>query len=307
MTARTKKKIKTAAKVDVYQVVTDRILEALEAGYVPWHRPWKTRTDGPLSLSTRRPYRGVNVFLLHYTAHAKGYASPWWGTYRQIAERGGQVRKGEKATTIVYWRMIEKKDAVENVVERIPLLRVFHVFNVDQCDGEMRIPKVDDSPLADHEPLDVCQAITTRYLALNGPTLDHGGNRASYSPTRDAVRMPLIGQFESPEAYHATLFHELVHSTGHSSRFARPSLVEPTPFGTPDYSREELVAEMGAAFLCGEAGIDVNYPQHAAYLDSWMKALRDDAKLLVQAAGAAQKAADLIVGPREEITEEEED
>lgn len=306
MTSKTKSKVRSAAKVDAYQVVTDRICEALEAGYVPWHKPWRDLTDGPRSLSSRKPYRGINVWVLTATAFANGYTSRWWGTYEQMKGRGGQVRKGEKATTIVFWRIIEKKDATGKVIDRIFLLRDFKVFNVDQCDGEMKLPTVDETALADHEPIEVCDAIVERFLADGGPRLDHAGDRAFYSPGADRVQMPLVGAFESIERYYGTLFHELVHATGAEKRLNRKTLTDAKSFGDESYSAEELVAEMGAAFLCGESGIDVPVVQHAAYIASWLRKFRDDPKLLVQAAGGAQRAADLILDRKFESSNDEE-
>lgn len=297
VTKTTKGRIKKAAKVDVYQLVTDRIVESLEAGVVPWHQPWKNvgGANGPRSLSSLKPYRGVNVWVLVATALAKGYGSQWWGTYRQISERRGQVRAGEKGTPVVFWKFIEKKDADGKVVERIPFLRHFTVFNADQAD-DVTVPATDEVVLAEHETIGVCETLADRYVAFGGPGLNYGGDRACYSPSLDQVRIPLLGQFETPELYYGTLFHEFVHSTGHSSRLNRTELVEMKVFGDEDYSREELVAEMGAAFVCGAAGIDVNVQHHAAYIDNWLAKFRGDSKMLVQAAGAAQRAADLIVG-----------
>jgi antirestriction protein ArdC len=280
----------SAEKVDAYQLVTDRIVAALEAGHVPWHRPWANVDDRPRSLSTGKTYKGINVFILTATAMAAGYDSPWWGTFKQIQERGGMVRKGEKGTPVVFWKFIEKKDPLTDEIKKIPFLRYFTVFNASQAD-DLVVPTSSPDPYAE---LKTASQIVSRYV--DGPKVVHTGNRACYSPWFDRVMMPKSGQFEDVEAYYSTLFHELVHSTGHESRLARKSLVTPTPFGDPDYSREELVAEMGAAFLNAEAGIPPNYPQHVGYIAHWIEALKGDSKLLVQAAGAAQKAADRILG-----------
>ena len=285
---------------DVYANVTDSIIEALENGNVPWHKPWKDVGGKPTSLATGKPYRGINVFLLMVTAMSKGYTSPYWATFKQVRDRGGSVRKGQKGTQVILWKPVKAKEAKPGEDQKgdYLLLRHFYVFNADQCDG-IELPE--SEPLADHDPIVTAQEIADRFIgALNGPQLGHGGDRAFYSPARDHVQMPLLGAFESAEAYHSTLFHELAHSTGHASRLARTSLVEPAPFGTPDYSREELVAEMASAFLCGEAGIEVNVAQHAGYIASWLKALQDDKKLIVQAAAAAQKATDAVLGTTKE-------
>jgi antirestriction protein ArdC len=281
-------------KADAYEVVTRRIIEALEQGVVPWHKPWKNvRGVGPTSMSTGKEYRGINVWILAVEQMLKGYSSPYWLTFKQAKERGGSVRKGEEGTQIVLWKPFKKKvekDGQERE-ERFLMLRYFTVFNVDQCDG-IEAPAIEEIP--ERDPIETAEAIVQSYVGR--PEVKHGGNRAYYSPALDYIQMPKTGQFHDAEGYYATLFHELAHSTGHESRLARKSLISPTPFGTPDYSREELVAELAAAFVCGEAGIPVNVEQSAAYLQSWLKVLKDDRKMLVQAAAQAQKAADLMQG-----------
>lgn len=290
------------AKQDAYQLVTDRIIEALEAGIVPWHKPWRAiGGDAPQSLSTGKPYQGVNVWTLAATQMLRGYDSPWWVTFKQAKERGGSVRKGEKGTPVVFWKFLEKTDPVSGEVNgKFPLLRYFTVFNVEQCDG---IAAPATEPLPVRNPIEACETIARGYV--DGPTLNHGGNRACYSPALDLVQMPRIEAFDTSEHYYGTLFHELAHSTGHTDRLARKSLVHPAPFGSEDYSKEELIAEMAAAFLCGEACIEVNVTHHASYIGSWLKSLKNDPKLVIQAAAAATKAAKLILGEPAERAEED--
>lgn len=283
----------THQKTDPYKVVTQRITAALKEGIVPWHQPWRS-TGGPLSLSTKQPYRGINVWTLTATSMLYGYESPWWVTFKGAKDRGGSVRKGEKGTPVVFWKFVErpsKDDPTE--ITRIPFLRYFTVFNTEQVD-DLEVPEIEQ--LADHEEIADAQEIIDNYIADAGPKYGHGGDRAFYRPSTDKVTMPKLAQFESADAYYSVAFHELGHSTGHKSRLDRKGITEIKPFGTEDYSREELVAEMTSAFVGSEAGIDVYYPQHAAYLASWMRNLGDDPKLVVHAAGAAQKAADLILG-----------
>ena len=327
------KRTAEAAKPDVYQAVTDRILAALDEGIVPWHKPWKSiGRGGPASLASGKEYRGINVFILTLEAFQRGYSSRYWVTFKQAKQaavaaaraagreiveetngRGktnyyevvdgervfftGGVRKGETGTKIILWKPIPKTVEVDGERERRDylLMREFTVFNVEQCDG-LNVP--DESvDLADHDTIADCEAVSDGYrIKRNGPALRHGGDRAYYSPGLDAVQMPQLGQFDSAETYYAVLFHEYAHSTGHEQRLGRKTLVEPAPFGSEDYSREELVAEMTAAFVCGAVGVDVNVPQSAAYIASWKKHLADDRKAVVQAAAAAQKAADLILG-----------
>ena len=281
-------------KADSYNVVTDRIIEALEAGIIPWRKPWKSVAgEGPMSLSTGRPYRGINVWILSVTAQLRGYSSPYWTTFKQAKERGGSVRKGEKGTQVVLWKPFTKeteKDGQKRE-ERFLMLRHFTVFNLDQCDG-VEAPK--SEPLPERDPIERAEEIVVGFMP--GPSIGHGGNSAHYSPALDHVQMPKRGQFTTSEHYYGTLFHELAHSTGHESRLKRDTLLDPRPFGSEDYSKEELVAEMAAAFLCGEAGIEPNIEHHAGYIASWLAALKDDRKLLVSAAAKAQKASDLILG-----------
>ena len=276
-------------KDDVYGAVTDRIIAALESGTVPWRKPWSTR-GGPVSLSTGKPYRGINIFLLGL----QGYGDPRWGTYRAIANAGGQVSRGEKGTHIILWKPArftpKPGDDGEDSDERsYLLLRQYVVFNAEQADGLPELP-----PLTEHEhtPIQRADAIVDGWTS--GPPIMHGYDGASYSPSADLVRMPDPDAFDSSEDYYATLFHELTHATGHESRLAR---LEPALFGTDPYAREELVAELGSAMLSGLAGLAIAAGENsAAYIAGWLQRLKDDRKLVVNAAAAAQRAADLIVG-----------
>lgn len=265
----------------VYSVVTDRIIAALESGTVPWRMPW---VGGyPYSLRSGKPYRGINPLLLSLA----GFGDPRWGTYRAVKEAGGQVRRGEKSTTIVLWKPASRKEQREGeeVESRYMLLRLYSVFNAEQCSG---LPELQ---LAfENDPIERAEEIVSGYIG--GPGILFGGGQASYEPYKDLVRCPEIGNFRKVEGYYSTLYHELIHSTGHESRLKR---IEPALFGTEPYAQEELVAEMGAAMLCGMAGID-NLDQNAAYLEGWLHRLRDDPKLVVKAGAQAQKAADLILG-----------
>lgn len=266
-------------KQDVYQSVTDRILAELEKGVVPWRQPW---VGGyPINVRTGRPYRGVNVFLLGLAP----YGDPRWGTYKAIKEAGGQVREREQGTRIILWKPVTKKRTAEGETdETYRLLRIYSVFNAEQADG---LPAFQTE--YENEPIERAQQVVDGY---QGPGVLYGGDRAYYSPPKDLVRCPELGQFTSAEAFYGTLFHELVHSTGHEKRLAR---IEPALFGSDPYAREELVAEMGAAMLCGMAGID-NHDESASYVGGWLKRLENDRKFVVQAAQLAQRACDLILG-----------
>lgn len=290
---------------DTYADVTARVLAALEEGTVMWQKPWHATGDAaPVNIDTDKKYRGINVFLLAFTAMEKGYGSNRWGTYKQIGERGGQVRKGEKSTEVVFWKILDKTEEVngETVAKKIPMLRTYNVFNEDQADWNAETDRRRPVPVrAQVDPVEAAESVVAQYLSLaGGPSLRHGGDRAFYSATYDFVQLPHLGDFDSVDAYYSTKYHELVHSTGHTSRLGRDGIAEGTfgKFGDPVYSKEELVAEMGAAMLCGIAGIDqaATIPATAAYLAHWRDALKGDNKLIVQAAAAAQKAVDLIVG-----------
>ena len=283
--------------LDIYQIVTDKIIESLNQGVVPWQKPWNPEVGLPRSLSTKKAYRGLNIFLLGLSAQINGYSSPWWGTYKQIEARGGQVRKGEKSTLVIFWKRLEKEEvrddgSIKN--NSFMMLRYFNVFNASQCD-ELEVPAIKgESKLTPHEG---AQEIVRTYLSSkNHPEIVKEGTEASYSPSRDCITMPVRTSFRNTESYYGTLFHEMTHSTGHSSRLNREGVVENHKFGDELYSAEELVAEMGAAMLCGVAGINWNVENSAAYIGSWLKALKGDQKLVVKAAGLAQKAADLIQG-----------
>lgn len=281
------------AKQDPYAKVTDSIIEALEAGTVPWSRPW--RSAMPRSMATGKHYRGVNVITLGMLSD---HASPWWGTYRQIGERGGQVRKGERASVAVYWKIIRKRDAETGEEKTIPLLRTFSLFNLDQADWPDGIPSAFVPEVVEVvEPSTAAEAILADYYDA-GPGIDHVGEAAHYSPRRDVVTIPPRDLFRSTDAYYRTLFHETVHSTGHPSRLARPGIVDLDGFGSHQYSREELIAEVGAAMLAAETGIETSegLDQSAAYIDSWLRVLRGDSKLIVAAASEAAKAVDAIRG-----------
>jgi antirestriction protein ArdC len=284
---------------DLYQAVTDQIVAMLDAGVVPWRSPILGRGSAghPKNLESGKPYRGVNVFLLAFTAYAKGYNSSYWLTFNQTKQRGGTVKKGEKSTMVVFWKLYDTKDRKTGEDTTVPVLRYYNAFNVSQCEGIKAPDAVPYEPI-DFTPIETAEAIRAGYVGT--PTIEHGGSQAFYRPLTDSVQMPEATRFATPEEYYSTLFHEFAHSTGHSSRLDRGLDIELTPFGTADYGKEELVAEMAAAFLCGQAGISPRViGNQAAYLAGWLKRIKEDKKLVTVAAGAAQKAADWIGGARE--------
>jgi antirestriction protein ArdC len=282
---------------DIEAEVTARMISALERGTVPWQRPWTSSGMMPTSAATGKPYRGVNVWLTSLAADERGYSSPYWLTYRQAEELGGSVRKGEKGTLVVFWKLLAVKDETEpDGVKRVPLLRHYFVFNLDQCDG-VTLPARFQT--REREPVEVGAAmrgILEGYV--DGPTVRHAlGERAYYSPSDDRITLPLLEQFATTEGFASTALHELTHSTGHASRLDRFNRNgAPQHFGDERYAREELVAEMGAAMLAAVHGIETSFENSAAYVASWLRALKDDASLVIRASQQAQRAADRIDG-----------
>jgi antirestriction protein ArdC len=285
---------------NVYEIITERIINQLEAGVTPWRKPWKT--EMPMNLVSGKPYRGINPFLLA----PLGYGSRYFLTYRQAEKLGGNVRKGEKSSIVTFWnigqeKIIKSADGSERKSKPI-LLRYYNVFNVEQCDGldDLGLGKVP----ARVPDIDQCERIIANMP--NRPAMAQLA-QASYRPSTDTVSMPSRTAFDSSEAFYSTLFHELTHSTGHASRVGRDGIEKVELFGSESYSKEELIAELGAAMLCGITGIEPATIQNSAsYLQSWIKVLKGDAKLIVQAASAAQKASDYILGTTaksEEVSE----
>jgi antirestriction protein ArdC len=297
--AQQSKKQTTKPKRDIYQEVTDRIVAMMEAGTPPWRQPIKRPAGGdgtPRSLASGKPYRGINVFLLAMTGWAHGYESSYWATFNQVKGQNGMIRKGEKSTLVVFWKQAAMTDKETGEELSIPVLRHYNVFNVEQCEGVVAPDQVDaGAETFVFEPIASAARIVEDYD--DRPTIEHGGMMAAYYPGSDLVKIAQPERFESRESYYATLFHELVHSTGHEKRLKRGLGERLAPFGSPDYSKEELVAELGSAFLCAACGISPpTIEQAAAYLDGWTRALKGDKRLVIQAAGQGQRAADHIRG-----------
>jgi len=277
----------------VYDIINQRITDLLEQGTIPWHKPWNASSNYPKNLVSKKEYRGINVWL---TA-CQNYESPYWLTYKQATDLGGYIKRGMKSTPVIYFQLLDKKDALTaggdtSTTEKIPLFRYFSVFNYCQTEG-VTAPDPEENNI-DHQPLPLPEQVF-KNMPLR-PELKFGGNRAYYSPTLDYVQLPHLSSFETPEEYYNTLFHEITHATGHVSRLARKSILEPSYFGSHEYSKEELVAEMGAAFLSGYCGTEHRTLENsAAYIQGWLKSLRNDRTLLIHAAAQAQKAADFIL------------
>jgi antirestriction protein ArdC len=299
---------RTSQRQTVHEVITAKMVGLLERGTVPWRSGWtRSPVGAPRSASTGKVYRGINHFLLAVAAQAAGYTRSSWVTFRQAKELGGSVRKGEKGLPCIFWRVLDggspsdeqEADAADDSDARSSgrrrfVIRYYTVFNVQQCEG-LPAHLVDTSTTPARAILP-CDAIVSGYQA--GPTIEHGFNRACYSPINDNVSMPSATVFDTAEHYYATLYHELTHSSGHPDRLGRfPSSGILPPFGSPDYSREELVAEMGSALLCAEAGIScATLENQAAYVAGWLKVLEQDSRAVIFAAAQAQRAVDRILG-----------
>ena len=271
-----------------YEAVTFRILEALQKGVVPWRKPWQVGSAWPINGFSGREYRGINLFLLSCTK----FQDHRWLTFRQARELGGYVKAGENSSIAVFWKRwnVEKE---EEPKKTIPLLKHYHVFNVEQCE-DIKIPPLNQKPL---RPKNVrIKAAQDLICAMpDGPEIDENCTSAWYRPKVDLIGIPPFETFKSADAFYATLFHELGHATGHEKRLKRAGVMEETKFGSQSYGLEELVAELTSAFCCAMVGLDNSViDDAAAYIDGWLKVLKGNPKAIVTAASQAQKAADLI-------------
>jgi len=285
----------------VYQIITERIISLLEKNVIPWQVPWTINNQPVQNLITRKAYRGINVFLLS----SLRYASPFFVSFKQTQDLGGNVKRGEKACPVIYFKSLEVQNKETGKKEHVPVLRYYSVFSVTQCEN-IKIPVI-DQPLREHSPIEAAEKIVSSMPKR--PEIKDGMSQAYYSPASDLVAMPSANTFKASEDYYATLFHELTHSTGHESRLNRKGVAGSdgnwSAFGSNPYAREELIAEMGAAFLCGESGIvERTIANSSAYIASWVQKLREDSKILINASAQAQRAADWILGKYQgQITE----
>ena len=288
----------TTEKRDVYTIVTDRIIELLKQGTIPWKKPW-VEAGIPQNLISRRVYRGLNVMLLA----SLGYEQNYFLTYSQIKELGASVKKDEKSYPVVYWNWVEPKQEEGEILntKKYPFLRYYNVYNVAQCTDipPEKIPVVTRQT----HPIAACEHIIESMPTK--PKITQKENKAYYNPLLDFINMPKMGTFTSDESYYATLFHELIHSTGHLTRLNRKGLLEMTEFGSQPYSFEELVAEIGACYLESLTGIaEKQIDNNAAYISGWLEKLENDDHFIVLASSQAQKAVDYILGQQFEVKEE---
>jgi antirestriction protein ArdC len=278
------------AKIDIYQDVTDKIVAALETGTAPWLRPWKSgigTANVPHNAVTGRAYNGINWIVLSCAP----YASTGWLTYKQAQELGGNVRKGEKGTHIVFWSFPKIRDEETGKDKVIPFAKPYTVFNIDQCEG------IDAAKLKTFTPAITGETPINDIAARHNVRLNHGGDKAFFSPMSDSIGMPSADAFKSPAHYASTLAHELVHWTGHESRLARTFGKR---FGDDAYAFEELVAEIGSAFVCATTGIALDGLQHSDYVGSWLKVLKADKRAIFTASSQAKKAAEFLTAQEAE-------
>ena len=294
----------TASKIDLYQLVTDQIINSLEQGVIPWQRPWAV-AGVPMNLLSKRQYRGINLWLLLLLNYERNFFLTW----DQIKASGGSVMGGEKGHIVVFWKQLPKK-TVEDQSDRqkqVPMLRYYKVFNIAQCRDipEHLIPKADET-IKEFIPKMECESIIQ--TMTDAPVIEHKEQKAYYNILTDVINMPKKKSFKSVDSYYSTLFHELVHSTGAEKRLGRKTLTDMVPFGTPSYAMEELVAEMGSAYLSRFAGILPNEIENTvAYLDNWLGVFKKDKRFLITAAGQAQRAVDMVLSSKEEESKEEVD
>lgn len=270
---------------DIYKTITDRIIAALEQGDIPWNRPW-VAAGAAVKHASGEPYSLLNQLLLNRPGE--------YLTFKQIQQEGGKVRKGEKASMVVFWKWVEKKEEDSEEIKKIPFLKYYNVFHVDQCEGIKPKHTAENPNVVEADAN--AENLIAEYVARTGLSVVHEqGDKAYYSPARDVVVLPKAEQFKSTAEYYSTAFHELVHSTGHESRLNRIAHV--AAFGSEDYSKEELVAEIGSATLVNHVGLetDGSFRNSAAYVQNWLKVLKNDKRLIVSAAGKAEKAVNFIL------------
>lgn len=289
-------------KQDNYELITNAVLAQMQTAGANWVNPFNRKGEAgrPTNIVSKKAYRGINTLLLTWTP----FASQHWGTYKQWADKGCQVRKGSKSTRIIFWQFIEKVEQ-DGTKKTIPMLRTYSVFNREQVDGTWA-ESLDAAPQAQSE-VQVIEAADKFFQATGASIRYSNQGRAFYSPSEDFIHMPNREVFEATptstatECFYSTQAHEVIHWTGHKSRLDRLKL---TGFGSEEYAFEELVAELGAAILCGTLGISTSpRPDHAQYLNSWMKALKNDKRMFVKAAGLAGKAVDFLTRAEDEQEE----
>lgn len=266
----------------IYEMVTEQIIEKLEQGTIPWQKPFLN--SSAVNWKTQKEYRGINTLLLSAGEYA---------TFNQIKEAGGKVKKGEKSSIVVFWKMLDIENKDTGIEEQIPMLRYYRVFKVGEQTENIEPKRKTES--FSHNSIETAEAIIKNFK--NKPKITFADEGAYYQPTLDFVNVPPKSSFPKIHDYYSVIFHELVHSTGHEKRLNREGIAKFDKFGSVKYSKEELIAEIGASMLCGVAGIeDRTLDNSASYIKSWLSALNNDNTLIIKASQQAQKASDFMQG-----------
>ena len=272
--------------MDIYGEITSRIITEMENGVIPWQKPW-VASGSCVSYATGKPYSLLNQMLLGRPGE--------YATFKQVQQAGGYVRKGAKAQMVVFWKWIEQEDEETGEKKEIPLLRYYNVFHIDQCEG---LKAKHSKPLPNTANANqAAERIICDYLKASGVKMEHQeGDRAFYRPSTDSITLPHMAQFSATAEYYSTAFHELTHSTGHAKRLNR--LDSTAYFGSEAYSKEELIAEIGASALVNVAGLETakSFRNSTAYIQNWLSVLRNDKRFIVSASGKAEKAVHMILG-----------
>lgn len=275
----------------IYEIVTNKILTKLEEGTAPWHKSWSAQT--PMNFFTGKEYRGINTLLL------SDFEDPRFMTFNQVKTLKGSIKKGAKSEIVVFWTKAENKKANQEINEEDEddllnskkfVLKYFNVFNAKDIEG-IDFPALETN---NNDTIKTAQEAADNYLNQIS-SFSHGGGKAYYAPSTDHIQMPALNSFDSSEEYYSALFHEIAHSTGHASRLNRKGITELSKFGSHSYSYEELIAEMSSAFICSFVNIKNTIDNSAAYIQGWSKVLKENKKMIIQAASQAQKVADYVL------------
>lgn len=285
-------------KFNIYEEITNRIINQLESGVIPWHKPWSGITNGAYNRISKKPYSLLNQMLLQHDGE--------YATYKQWSELGGKVRKGEKSEIVVFWKILNVEELKDGKVEKksIPLLKYINVFHVSQVDGVE--PKT--TKPVEHKSIEEAETIKNEYAKRENLVIKEiVSNDAFYSPVKDYIQVPCKEQYKDILEFYSTLFHEMIHSTGHKDRLKRLDCsLKFASFGSEDYSKEELIAEIGSAFLMNHIGIESNktFKNSTAYIQSWLRVLKNDNRFIVNASSKAEKAMKYILGTEENLVAE---
>lgn len=271
--------------MNIHEIVTNKIIEKLEQGVIPWQQPFQSGVA--VNWLTQRKYRGINALLLDSGEYA---------TFKQIKEHGGKIKKGEKGHIVIFWKLIEVEDEETGEMKKVPFARYYRVFEINtQVEGLKSRRKFVEK---EHDPIEKAEEVRQRYTE---PNFSYESKGAWYNPAEDLINVPPMKEFRSAEDFYSVLFHEMIHSTGHKDRLNREGITKTNRFGDATYSKEELIAEIGASMLCAEVGIfNKTVDNSASYIDSWLRVLKQDSRFILQVAQQAQKAADYVMGRKYE-------